>query len=94
LRFQQRLLQRFGQINVGLRSARANCNTETNERDIGGRAGHQLRLRGGVLEHLARNDGKVDGSPLVANLISSGVVPKRKDKLVAGGALELCAELF
>jgi hypothetical protein len=94
LRFQQRLLQRFGQINVGGFGAPERNATPRPARDVGGRAGHQLRLRGGVLEHLARNDGNVERVAACRQFDQLGGGTEAKDKLVAGGALELCAELF
>ena len=44
-------------------------------------SGRELRLSGGVLQHLPRTTPRSNGPPVVASLISSGVVPKRKTSL-------------
>src|SRR5204863_284321 len=43
LRLEQRLLQRFGCADVGLRRTRAHCNAEADARDVDRRTSHELR---------------------------------------------------
>ena len=86
-------LQRVGRADVGLGRARAHRDAEADAGDVGRRPGREPGLGAASLEHLARVTARSNGSPPVASLISSGVVPNWNDELVAGGALELRAEL-
>ena len=81
LRLEQRLLQRFGRADVGLGGSRADCDAEAHASNVGRRPGREPGLGSGVLEHLARDDAGSNGPPVVASLISSGAVPKRKTSL-------------
>jgi hypothetical protein len=73
-RLQQGPLERFGSADIGPACTRAYGDAEADARHIGGRSGLELCLSGGVLNTSRGTTPASNGSPLVASLISSGVV--------------------
>src|SRR6266581_4173970 len=94
LRLEQRLLQSFGRADVGLGGTRADCDTEADASNVGCRPGRELRLSGGVLEHLPMDNTQVERAASRGQLDQFGGGTEAKNKLMAGGALKLRAELF
>jgi hypothetical protein len=93
LRFEQRLLQRFGRADVGLGGTRADGDAEADASNVGCRPGGELSLNGGVLKHLPRDDRKVERAAGRGQLDQFGGGTEAKHKRMAGGALECRGDL-
>jgi hypothetical protein len=93
LRLEQRLFHRVGRADVGLRGAGADGDAEADARDLRRRAGHELGLRAGVLEHLLRDHAGVERVAARGLLDQLGRGAEEERELMAGGALEARAEL-
>src|SRR5215813_10781342 len=92
LRFKQRLLQRFGRADVRPGSARAHCDPEAYASNVGCRPSHELRPSGGVLEHLLRDNTKVERSSGRGQLDQFGGGTEAENKFVSGSFLKLHTE--
>src|SRR5262249_60235739 len=92
LRFKLRRLQAFGRADVGLGSARARCDPEAYASNVGCRPSHELRPSGGVLEHLLRDNTKVERSSGRGQLDQFGGGTEAGKKVVSGSFLKLHTE--
>jgi hypothetical protein len=91
LRLGEHRFQRVGRADVGLLRARADRDAEPDAGDVGGRPFHEPGLGGGIGEHLARGNGKVEWLAAGGELDQLGRGAELEDDLVARGALELRA---
>jgi len=94
LRLEQRPLQRIARANLGLGSPRSDGDAQAYASDIGCRSGNEASLSRGVLENFPRANTNVERPTNRGQLDQFGGGAEPNYKFMAGGTLELRAELF